>query len=244
MPADLHKIRRRREILAGLAIILAACSYITSLLLDFNFVSPYTTLNEDLSYLANNLRSQQISIWAWLFTSLITFLAIPPYIMLFHKRLRVLQYLNGLLILGASIGFFLMGIAGLELYRELAAGTLASLEKANEQEWLSLLSLYQDELFYRRVGSSFVGAFAFGLGLTRFKIKRFPLIATVLLMISGPTMIVLNWYDPEHLVRTAAMAGNIIGISIFSVRIINKGLDEKVSDPLESREETQEETSP
>ena len=57
-------------------------------------------------------------------------------------------------------------------------------------------------------------------------------------------MIVLNWYDPEHLVRTAAMAGNIIGISIFSVRIINKGLDEKVSDPLESREETQEETSP
>jgi len=46
------------------------------------------------------------------------------------------------------------------------------------------------------------------------------------LMISGPTMIYFNWSDPEHLIRTAAMAGIMIGISIFSVRIINKGLDE------------------
>ena len=120
----------------------------------------------------------------------------------------------------------MMGIAGFELHQELAGGLLSGLEEANEEEWLKLLGLYQDELFYRRVGSSFVGAFAFGLGLTRFKMKRFPIIAMVLLMISGPTMIFFNWYDPEHLIRTAAMAGNIIGVSIFSVRIINKGLEE------------------
>jgi len=138
----------------------------------------------------------------------------------------VLHYVNVLFLLGASIGFLLMGIAGLELYRELASGSLAGLEEVNEQQWLRLLSLYQDELYYRRVGSSFVGAFAFGLGLTRFKIKRFPLIATLFLMVCGPTMIFLNWYDPEHVVRTVAMAGILVGISIFSVRIINKGLDE------------------
>ena len=210
-----------------MTIILAAISYITSLLLDFNFVSPYTTLQEDLNYLASNLQNQQISIWAWLFTALITFLAIPPYILLFHGRLKVLQYINGLWLLGASAGFLLMGIAGLELYQQLASGALAGLEETNEQEWLTLLGLYQDELFSRRVGSSFVGLFAMGLGLTRLKIKRFPFIASLLLIISGPTMIFLNWYDPEHLARTGAMAGIIIGISIFSVRIINKGLDKK-----------------
>lgn len=227
MPADLHRIRRRREIRAGLTIIVAATSYIASLLLDFNFVSPYTTLQEDLSYLATNLQNQQISIWAWLVTSMVTFLAIPPYILLFHGRLKVLHYVNGLWLLGASVGFALMGIAGLELYHQLASGALAGLEEANEQEWLRLLGLYQDELFYRRVGSSFVGLFAIGLGLTRIKIKRFPFVASFLLIISAPTMIFLNWQDPEHLVRTIAMAGIIIGISIFSVRIINKGLDKK-----------------
>ena len=244
MPAEIRKIRRRREIRAGLTIILAAFSYITALLLDFNFVSPYTTLHEDLSYLSTNLQNQQISIWAWLAASLITFLAIPPFILLLNKRLRVLHYLNALLLLGASIGFFLMGIAGLELYQELASGSLGGLVETNEQEWLKLLSLYQDELFYRRVGSSFVGAFAVGLSFTRIKLKRFPMIASILLVISGPTMIFLNWYDPEHLVRTAAMAGIIIGISIFSVRIINKGLDEKAPGPGDSQEEAQEETSP
>jgi hypothetical protein len=48
----------------------------------------------------------------------------------------------------------------------------------------------------------------------------------ILLMLCGPTMIFFNWYDPENLIRTAAMAGNLIGVSVFSVRIINKGLDE------------------
>jgi len=237
MQADLHRLRRGREIRAGLTIILAAFSYLTSLLLDFNFVSPYTTLQEDLSYLATHLQNQHISIWAWLVTSLITFVAIPPYILLFHRKLRVLHYINSLWLLGASIGFLLMGIAGMELYQELASGSLTGLEEANEQEWLTLLGLYQDELFYRRVGSSFVGAFAFGMGLTRFKLKRFPLIATVLLMISGPTMIFLNWYDPEHLIRTVAMAGIMIGVSIFSVRMINKGLDEKPKDSEEMQGE-------
>ena len=226
MQTELRKKQRRREILAGLTIILAASSYITALLLDFNFLSPYTTLQEDLSYLANHLKNQEISIWAWLLTSLITFLAIPPYLLLFHKRTRALQYVNALFLLGASAGFLMMGIAGFELHQELAGGLLSGLEEANEEEWLKLLGLYEDELFYRRVGSSFVGAFAFGLGFTRFKMKRFPIIAMVLLMISGPTMIFFNWYDPEHLIRTAAMAGNIIGVSIFSVRIINKGLEE------------------
>ena len=75
-------------------------------------------------------------------------------------------------------------------------------------------------------GSSFVGAFAFGLGLTRFKLRRFPIVAMILLILGGPTMVFFNWYDPENLIRTAAMAGILIGVTIFSVRIINKGLDE------------------
>jgi len=199
-------------------IILAAFSYMGALLLDFNFVTPYTTLEEDLSYLANNLTSQQISA--------ITFLAIPPFLMLFHKRLRSLHYLNAFLLMGATAGFLLMGIAGLQLHQELTLGSMPmGLENADEQTLIRLLGLYQDELFFRRVGSSFVGAFAFGLALTRFKLRRFPLTSMILLILCGPTMIYFNWYDPENLIRTAAMAGILIGVAVFSVRIINKGLD-------------------
>ncbi|MEA3462133.1 MAG: hypothetical protein U9R49_09660 [Bacteroidota bacterium] len=226
MQTELRKKQRKREILAGLMIILAVSSYITSLLLDFNFVSPFATLQEDLSYLSNHVRNLQISVWAWLGTSLITFLAIPPFLLVFHKRLKVFHYVNGIWLLGASAGFLMMGISGIELYQELTRGVLSSMNETDEEIWIRLLGLFHDEQFYRRIGSSFVGLFAVGLGLIRFKMRRVPIVTTVLLFICGPTMIFFNWYDPEHLIRTAAMAGIVIGVTIFSVRVINKGLEE------------------
>ena len=225
MQVVLRRIQRRREVLAGFCIILAAASYVTSLLLDFNFVSPYATLQEDLAYLSNHYRNLQISVWAWLGTSIITFLSIPPYMLLFHNRLKIFHYVNALWLLGASAGFLMMGIAGIELYQELARVLETSMQGTDEQVWIKLLSQFQDEQFYRRIGSSFVGLFAIGLGLTRFKMRRVPIFATVLLIICGPTMIFLNWYDPDHLIRTAAMAGIVIGVTTFSVRVINKGLE-------------------
>lgn len=240
MQVVLRRIRRRREVLAGLAMILAVASYVTSLLLDFNFVSPDATLQEDLAYLSNHYRNLQISVWAWMGTSIITFLSIPPYLLLFHHRLKIFHYVNALWLLGASAGFLLMGIAGIELYQELARGMETSAQGTDEQVWIRLLSQFQDEQFYRRIGSSFVGLFAIGLGLTRIKMRRVPIVSTILLIICGPAMIFFNWYDPDHLIRTAAMAGIVIGVVTFSVRVINKGLKEsqKVS------EEKQEEASP
>ena len=226
MQTELRKKQRRREILAGLTIILAVASYITSLLLDFNFVSPYATLQEDLSYLSNHQRNLQISVWAWLGTSLITFISIPPFILLFQKRLKFFHYVNATWLLGASVGFLLMGLSGIELTKELAGGLLSNMQETEEEIWIRLLGLFQDEQFYRRIGSSFVGLFALGLGLSRFKIRRVPLVTMILLIICGPTMIFFNWYNPEHLIRTAAMAGIMIGVTTFSVRIINKGLEE------------------
>ena len=223
--------------LAGLAMILAVASYVTSLLLDFNFVSPYATLQEDLSYLSNHYRNLQISVWAWMGTSIITFLSIPPYLLLFHHRLKFLHYVNGLWLLGASAGFLMMGIAGIELYQELARGTETSLQGTDEQVWIRLLSQFQDEQFYRRIGSSFVGLFAIGLGLTKIKMRRIPIVSTILLIICGPAMIFFNWYDPDHLIRTAAMAGIVIGVVTFSVRIINKGLKAYHKDSEEKQEE-------
>ncbi len=236
MQAVLRKIQRRREVLAGFAMILAAASYVTSLLLDFNFVSPYATLQEDLAYLSNHYKNLQISVWAWLLTSIITFLSIPPYLLLFHRRLKIFHYVNAIWLLGASVGFLMMGLAGIELYQELAIGMETSMQGTDEQVWIKLLSQFQDEQFYRRIGSSFVGLFAIGLGLTRFKMRRVPIFAVVLLIICGPTMIFFNWYDPDHLIRTAAMAGIVIGVTTFSVRLINKGLKDNQTD-LEEKEE-------
>ncbi|MDF1574979.1 MAG: hypothetical protein P1P86_07285 [Bacteroidales bacterium] len=215
---------RRRGVLAGLTMILAVGSYVTSLLLDFNFVSPYATLEEDLSYLFTHQQNLQISVWAWLGTSVITFLSIPPFLQLFHKRMKFFHYVIAFCLLGAALGFLWMGKAGIHLYQELGDGMQTAMEETDEQIWIRLLGLFQEEQFYRRIGSSFVGLFAIGLALTRFKIKGVPLLAAALMILCGPAMIYFNWSDPDHVIRTAAMAGIMIGVSTFSVRIINRGL--------------------
>jgi hypothetical protein len=224
MQPQSHKKQRRREVWMGLITLLAAFSYVASLLLDFNFVSPYATIQEDLAYLSNHLQNQQISVWSWLITSFMTFVAIPFYLLLFHKRIKVLPYLNAVLLLGASGGFLMMGLTGLGLFHDLTTVVQKGIELADEQTRLDLLTMFNDEQIYRRIGSSFLGTFVFGLGLTKFWIRRFPLVSSILLFMSGPTMIYFNWTDPDHIIRTAAMAGIVVGMTIFCVRIINKGM--------------------
>ena len=117
MQQNTRKKVRRREVYTGLIIILVTLSYVTSLLLDFNFVSPYATLQEDLAYLSVHIQNQQISSWSWLATGLITFIAVPFYVIVFSHKLKALHYINGLFMLGASAGFVVMGLLGLELHQ-------------------------------------------------------------------------------------------------------------------------------
>lgn len=207
-------------------LILVAGSYVASLLLDFRFVSPYATLQEDLNYLSENAMGQKISSIAWLLTALFSALAIPFYLTLFRKKTNFLSYLNSILMLGASAGFLIMALLGLELHREISGLVAESISQTGDQLHLQLLEQFRKEQFYRLIGSSCVGAWALGLSLSRIKVKRFPMVSTLLLIISGPALVFFNWYDSDHLGHTAAMAGIIIGVSIFCVRLINKGISD------------------
>lgn len=224
MQEEKEKSGRRIEVFTGLFLILVAISYLAALLLDFKFVSPYATLQEDLNYLTENAQRQQISSIAWFSTAVITALAIPFYFFLFRKKAGILPYVNILFMMGASAGFILMALEGLALHREISGMAAESIAQSDEQVLLHLLEKFRSEQYFRLIGSSCVGAWAFGMSLTRFRVSRFPMVSVLLLIISGPALIIFNWYDPDHIGHTAAMAGIVIGVSIFCVRLINKGI--------------------
>lgn len=211
----------------GLIIILVGFSFVLAMLLDFNLGNPYSSLLEDLAYLSDHSLNQKISAWAWLVTSLVTLVAIPFYLVVFHRRLIVLHYINGLLMLGAAGGAMMMGLVGLELNQILTQDLVEGVEQTNEQVRIGILEHLKDEEFYTGIGGGCAALFAFTLSLTRFRIARFPMISTILLMLSGPVLIFMNWYKPEHILRTAAISGMIIGLIIFCVRLINRGMTEE-----------------
>lgn len=206
-------------------LILVAFSYITSLLLDVKLVSQNATLDEDLAYFSEHILSQKISAYTWLATALFTAIAIPFYLAVFRRRLRVLQYLNGLFMLAASAAFVMMAKYGMEMNLYTVGMLETGMAQTSEQVKLTLLEQFSQEQFYRLIGSSFVGLWAIGLSLTKFKLERFPLISSLLLFLSGPALLFFNWTDPDHLGRTFAMAGIIIGVMVFCVRMINKGME-------------------
>jgi hypothetical protein len=212
------------EVFTGLLVILLSFSYITSLLLDFKFVSLYATPQEDLAYLSEHIRNQGISSYSWMITSLLTLLSIPFYIGMLWRHVKLLPLLSSLFILGAAAGFFLMARTGLDLKSEMEVVLKEGLETTHEQLTASLLEQFRLEQFYRHVGSSCVGVFALGLGISKVWLERFPLISAILLILSGPVLIVFNWVEPDHLAHTAALTGVIIGMALFCIRLINKGL--------------------
>ena len=224
MQKEARSKRRRTEVFTGLIIILVGFSFIFAMLLDFDMGSPYSTLLDDLSYLSDHSLNQKISAWAWLTTSFITLVSIPFYLIVFHKKLKFLHYLNGLFMLGAAAGAFMIGLVGLELNQILTQDLVDGLEQANEQMRIGILQHFKEESFYTGIGGSCAALFTFGLGMTRFNVVRFPMVSTILLMISGPMLIFFNWYNPEHILKTVAMAGMMIGLIIFCVKLINKGM--------------------
>jgi hypothetical protein len=215
---------RRGEVITGLILTLVAFSYVASILLDFRFVSPYASPQEDVSYLSESIDQQLTSSIAWMITAVLSFLAIPSYMLVLGKASRTLQVINALLMMGASVSFLMMALSGLQLHREMAGLILQGTEQFDEETRIRLLEKFSQEQWYRRLGSTCVGLWAMGLGLLRVRIRDFPIVASILLIISGPVMVFFNWYDPEHVIRTGAMAGIIIGVMIVCARLINRGV--------------------
>ena len=216
--------RRRMEVSTGLIIILVGFSFVIAMLLNFDIGSPYSTLLDDLSYLSDHSLNQKISAWAWLTTSLITVISIPCYLVVFHRKLKFLHYINGLFMLGAAGGALMMGLVGLELNQILAQDLVDGIEQTNELMRIGILQHFKEEKFYTSIGGTCAALFAFGLSMTKFKIPKFPMVSTIFLMISGPALIFFNWYNPEHILKTAAMAGIMLGLMVFCVKLINKGM--------------------
>ncbi len=222
------KTQREREKITGGVFLLAAFSFIAAFILDFNFVTPYTSVQEDLSYLNEHPDRQSTSASAWLATGSLTLLALPFYLSVSRRKLTWLAYLNGLLLLATGAGFIMMGKTGLNMHHlvlEMAPEIRGGL---TESERLTVLELFNEEQRFRRIGSFGMGCFALGLGLSAFRLKHFPGLAAVLLLVGGPMLAFFNVHDPEHIGKTVAVAGILSGIMIYSARLITRGLNRRV----------------
>jgi len=223
MHAVNHRNRRKTEVVTGFTMLLTTFCFIAAILVDFNFISPYTTLHEDLSFLIDHRNNQVISSYAWFIVAFLTFISIPLYIFTFNGRLKALHYIASLFILAASASLFVTGWLGLEFSNSIKEMLTTSTQYIEENK-LQLLSDFRDIQFYKRIVSSSLAVFIILLGLTKFRVKLFPVFSSILFIIAGPVLIFFNWYDTEHILMTSAIAVIATGMIVLCLKLIYSGL--------------------
>jgi len=224
MHAVNHRSRRKTEVVTGFIMLLTTFCFIAAILVDFNFISPYTTLYEDLSFLIDHRNNQVISSYAWFIVASLIFISIPLYIFTFNGRLKALHYVASLFILAASAGLFLTGWLGLEFSNSIKEVITTSIQNIEENNKLRLLSDFRDIQYYKRLVSSSLAVFVILLGLTKFRVKLFPVLSSILFITAGPVLIFFNWYDTEHILMTSAIAVIATGMIVLCLKLIYSGL--------------------
>ena len=214
---------RGTEIFTGLFLILSALAILASYLLDFEYPRVEEAVTTDLEYLNDNLIRQILSAFSWAAATLFLVLLLPFYLLLFNRYQRFMHILNGMLILATAYFFMKSGLTTwhmVSLIRELPdPGTLSSESVSYE----ILIPWIQGNMAMDQWGRILLGLFLFSFSLVRWRVKPFPLFASILLFLSGPLVVLFSWTDPGHILLTSAMAASTVGLLLGGAFLVNRG---------------------
>lgn len=215
---------RRFEVLTGAFLILGVSGMLLAMLSDFSLVTPNSTLQEDMTYLSDNIESLRISAIVRLVCGFLTLVTIPFFLATFAHHTRIYHYINGSLILLISVYYFLTGWMGFQMIAQIGMLPPDYLTDASNQTEMQILLMIRQQEYLVMAGRSIIGLFLVLFSFSKFKARRIPFVSSLLFLLSGPLIIFFSWYDPEALALTTAMAAGAIGMVILGLRLINKGL--------------------
>ncbi len=213
------------EVITGFLIILGTMGVLISFLFHMDYTQPGSGIEEDLSFLAENVSRQLISAYCWLSTGFLMLLLLPFYLIVFNRFQKGVHLFNGLLLTIMAYMFTRSGIDALHL-----AGYAKELSDTGEQiltdneNTLQALQLIHDIILFLKIGVTIYGAYLLTLSLARFREGRFSVMGSILIFIAGPVIITFTWLNPEHILLTAGLAAASVGMLFIGVFLVNKGM--------------------
>ena len=218
-----NKNKRKTEIAFGLLLILAVVASLVAYILHFDYSLPNASMEEDLSFLKDDLPGQKISAISSIVSGIANLILLPSYLLLFWRFQKGMHILNGFFILIISFAFYLTGLTELKIVKEtLATGEdqISYLLSGN-----FILPAIRQIYFLQQIGLTAIGAFATVLTISRFREVRFPVFGSTLAFIAGPVIIAFTWINPEHILLTTSLAVAWTGLLIIGARLVNRGLE-------------------
>ena len=217
---------RNTEIITGIFSILAGLSLIFTIITRFEFISFFSSLNEDLDYLLDNIQLLKLNSIIWLITGLIITVSASTFIVLLNPWHKLFSWLTGFFMILAAAMISVSGIKGLSVIEILLHFQDLNLTN-HEILKLSIFTLAREKELYIIMAYSLLGIGFLSLGLFALSTRSMSIATGIVCLITGILLPVFTSLIPESILADIGLVAGSITYMVIGVRILFNGLSLK-----------------
>jgi hypothetical protein len=220
-------ISRNTEVITGLFSLFSGIMLIFTILTRFEYITLFSSLNEDLEYLIDNISLLRLNAIIWVVTSLVVTVSASTFIAILNPFHRLFSWLTGFfLILSAAM----ISVAGIK-----ALSVIDILQHFNELELLdnnilrlSIYTLSREKEVYIMAAYTLLGLGFFSLGLFTFRTRRLSLFTAFVSTITGIIVPVFTTLIPEGILADIGLVAGSITFMVIGVRLLFSGVNQNI----------------
>ncbi|MCF8379754.1 MAG: hypothetical protein K9H49_09270 [Bacteroidales bacterium] len=214
---------RNTEIITGIFSILAGLALISTIITRFEFISFFSSLNEDLDYLLDNIQLLRINSVIWLITGLIITVSASTFIVLLNPWHKLFSWLTGFFMILTAAMISVSGIKGISIIEIVLH--YQNLELSNSELLkLSIFTLAQEKELYIISSYSLLGFAFLSLGLFALRTRSMTILTGIVSIISGIILPVFTIMNKDSILADVGLVGGSITFMVIGVRILFNGL--------------------
>jgi hypothetical protein len=217
---------RGNELATGSFAILSGLSLIFTILTRFEFISFFSTLNEDLEYLADNLFLLRANSIIWIVTSLIITFTAGNFIILLQPFHKLFSWLTGFFLVLAAAMISVAGIKGLSvlgIYEHFGAESVISREVLK----VNIFTLAREKDLYINTSYVLLGFSFLSMGLFALKTRRLSLFTGLVATSTGIILPVFNGIVQQSLFSDIGLVAGCITFMVVGIRLLFSGITKK-----------------
>ncbi|MCB9013002.1 MAG: hypothetical protein H6539_03085 [Bacteroidales bacterium] len=217
---------RNPEIIAGIFALLTGISVVATLLSRIEFLSHFSSLQDDIEYMNENLVLLKLNSIIWFISALFLTLSASALIVAFHPHEPMLAFLQGFFLVLASAMFCMSGIKGFTII-DLMGHYLEPDLKVAEAIRLSVFSLSREKEIFATASYALIGLSFLMIGLFALVTRKISIVTGIIGMATGISLPLFSSLIPKSIFASVGIAVACILFFILSYRLLFMGLTKK-----------------
>ncbi len=225
--ANSRIISRNTEVIAGLFALLSGIMLIFTILTRFEYITLFSSLNEDLEYLMDNITLLRINAVIWVITSLVVTVSASTFIVILNPFHKLFSWLTGFFLILSAAMICVSGIKALSVIDILQHFDQLELLDS-EILRLSIYTLSREKEIYIIAAYTLLGFGFLSLGLFTFRTRRLSYFTAFVSTITGIIVPVFTSLIPESVLADIGLVAGSITFMVVGVRLLFSGVNQNI----------------